>query len=84
MLHLFRTFIIGLVVGALARSIMPGTENMGIFVTALVGIAGSFIGDFIARMFSNRPDESLLHPVGIIMSVVGALICLWPFTEHAH
>ena len=84
MLHLFRMFIVGLVVGAIARWIMPGTENIGIFTTALLGIAGSFLGGFIARMFSNRPDESVLHPIDIIMSVVGALICLWPFSEHAH
>jgi len=84
MLHLIQMFIVGLVVGAIARWIMPGTENMGILMTGLLGIAGSFIGGFIARIFSNPPDESVVHPVGIIMSVIGALILLWPFSHFAH
>ena len=84
MLHLVWMFIIGLVVGAIARWIMPGTENMGIFMTAVLGIAGSFVGGFIARIFSKPADGALVHPAGIILSVIGALILLWAWGHLAH
>lgn len=70
-------FIVGLVVGAIARFIMPGVENMGWLMTAVVGIAGSFIGGFIARLFSKPADGAIVHPAGLLLSVVGALILLF-------
>jgi uncharacterized membrane protein YeaQ/YmgE (transglycosylase-associated protein family) len=70
-------FIVGIVVGAIARFIMPGAEHMGLLMTGLVGIAGSFIGGFIARLFSKPADGAIVHPAGIILSVVGALILLY-------
>jgi uncharacterized membrane protein YeaQ/YmgE (transglycosylase-associated protein family) len=39
--------ILGLVVGALAKLIMPGEDPGGIFVTALIGVAGAFVGGFV-------------------------------------
>ncbi|HUP08072.1 MAG TPA: GlsB/YeaQ/YmgE family stress response membrane protein [Caldimonas sp.] len=84
MLHLVWMFIVGLVVGAIARWIMPGAENMGIVMTALLGIAGSFVGGFIARLFSKPADGALVHPAGIILSVIGALILLWAWGHLAH
>ena len=84
MLHLIWMFIIGLIVGAIARWIMPGTENMGIFMTGLLGIAGSFVGGFIARIFSKPADGSVVHPAGIILSVIGALVLLWAWSRFAH
>ena len=77
MFHLIWMFIIGIVVGAIARFIMPGAEHMGLIMTGVVGIVGSFIGGFIARLFSKPADGALVHPAGIIMSVVGALILLF-------
>jgi Predicted membrane protein len=77
MLHLLWMFIVGVVVGAIARWIMPGAENMGIFMTGLLGIAGSFVGGLIARVFSKPADGAVIHPAGIILSVVGALILLY-------
>ena len=84
MLHLVWMFIVGLVVGAIARWIMPGAENMGIVMTALLGIAGSFVGGFIARLFSKPADGAVVHPAGIILSVIGALILLWAWGHLAH
>ena len=77
MFHLLWMFIVGIVVGAIARWIMPGAESMGLIMTGIVGIAGSFIGGFIARLFSKPADGAIVHPAGIIMSVVGALILLY-------
>ena len=77
MFHLIWMFIVGLVVGAIARFLMPGVENMGWIMTSIVGIAGSFIGGFIARLFSKPADGAIVHPAGLLLSVVGALILLF-------
>ena len=77
MFHLLWMFIVGIVVGAIARWIMPGVENMGLIMTGIVGIAGSFIGGFIARLFSKPADGAIVHPAGLVMSVIGALILLF-------
>ena len=77
MLHILWMFIVGIVVGAIARLIMPGSHPMGILMTGLLGIAGSFAGGFISRLFSKPPDGAKVHPAGIIMSIIGALILLF-------
>ena len=77
MFHLLWMLIVGLVVGAIARWFMPGVENMGWLMTALLGIAGSFVGGFIARLFSKPADGAIVHPAGLILSVIGAMILLF-------
>jgi uncharacterized membrane protein YeaQ/YmgE (transglycosylase-associated protein family) len=84
MFHLIWMFVVGIVVGAIARFLMPGAEHMGLLMTGLVGIAGSFIGGFIARLFSKPADGALVHPAGIVLSVVGALILLYVIQHFAH
>ncbi len=77
MFHLIWMLIVGLVVGAIARWFMPGVENLGWLMTALLGIAGSFVGGFIARLFSKPADGAIVHPAGLILSVIGAMILLF-------
>jgi uncharacterized membrane protein YeaQ/YmgE (transglycosylase-associated protein family) len=77
LLHLVWMFIVGIIVGAIARFIFPGAEHMGIFMTGILGIVGSYVGGFIARLFSKPPEGAMVHPAGIIMSVIGALIVLF-------
>ena len=77
MFHLIWMFIVGIVVGAIARWIMPGAQGMGLIMTGIVGIAGSFIGGFIARLFSKPADGAIVHPAGLVLSVIGALILLF-------
>ena len=73
MFSLLWTAIIGLIVGAIAKLIMPGKDPGGIFVTMLIGIAGAFLGTFIGRAIGHYgPNES----AGFLMSLVGALILL--------
>jgi len=73
MFHLLWTAIIGLVVGAIAKLIIPGKDPGGIWVTMLIGIAGSFLGTFLGRMIGHYgPEDS----AGFIMSLIGALILL--------
>ncbi len=77
MLHLLWMFIVGIVVGAIARFIMPGSEHIGLLMTGVLGVAGSFVGGFIARIFNKPEDGALVHPAGLIMSIVGAVILLF-------
>jgi uncharacterized membrane protein YeaQ/YmgE (transglycosylase-associated protein family) len=77
LLHYIWMFIIGIVVGAIARFVMPGAQHMGILMTGILGIVGSFVGGFIARLFNKPPEGSPIHPAGIIMSIIGALIVLF-------
>jgi uncharacterized membrane protein YeaQ/YmgE (transglycosylase-associated protein family) len=67
------TIIIGLVVGALAKFVMPGKDPGGIIITILLGIVGAFVGTFIGRALGlYGPGQA----AGWIMSVVGAIIVL--------
>lgn len=62
-----------MVVGALAKLIMPGKDPGGIFVTMLLGIAGAFLGTFLGRFIGHYgPDQS----AGFLMSLLGAIILL--------
>ena len=77
MLHIIWMLVTGFVIGLLARALMPGADHMGMFATALLGIAGSFVGGFVVRLV-NRPDPgSAFHPAGFVGSIVGALILLY-------
>ena len=73
MIHLLWTALIGLIVGALAKLIMPGKDPGGIFITMLIGIVGSFLGTWLGRLVGHYgPEDS----AGFLMSLVGALILL--------
>jgi uncharacterized membrane protein YeaQ/YmgE (transglycosylase-associated protein family) len=71
--HILWTLIIGLVVGALAKLIMPGKDPGGIIVTMLLGIAGSFLGSWIGRVLGLYQEG---QSAGFIMSLVGAILLL--------
>lgn len=68
--------LFGLVVGLLARALMPGKQSMGCLATTLLGIAGSLIGGFIGAMLSHG-DIGDLCGAGLIGSVLGALLLLF-------
>ena len=73
MLQLLWMAIIGLVVGALAKLIMPGKDPGGIFITMLLGIAGALLAGWIGRAVGwYQPGQG----AGFIMSLVGAIILL--------
>lgn len=65
--------LFGLIVGALAKLLMPGRDPGGWIVTILLGIAGSFVGGFLAQMLSGRTDST----VGWIGSILGAMLLLF-------
>jgi len=84
MLHYLWMFVVGIVVGAIARIVMPGSEQMGLLMTGVLGIVGSLVGGIIAGFFSKPADGSLIHPAGLFLSVIGALILLFPWNHLPH
>ena len=69
--------VIGFVIGAIARFLLPGRDAMGCLPTALLGIAGSLVGGFLADILFGHPNHPVgLHPVGLIGSVAGAMVLL--------
>ncbi len=67
--------IIGLIAGALARLLVPGRDHMGILGTILLGIVGSFVGGFLWNLIEFH-HLTPIHSVGIIGSIIGAIIVL--------
>ena len=72
-MHILWSLIVGLVVGAIAKFLMPGKDPGGWIVTILLGIAGSFVAHFIGRSLGWYADG---EPAGFIASVIGAIILL--------
>lgn len=65
--------VFGLVIGLIAKLLMPGRDPGGFIVTMLLGIAGALIGGFIGRaMGFYGPNQS----AGWLMSILGAIILL--------
>jgi uncharacterized membrane protein YeaQ/YmgE (transglycosylase-associated protein family) len=72
-MHWIWTAIIGLVIGAIAKLLMPGKDPGGIFITMLLGIAGSFLAGWLGRAVGWYQAD---QPAGFIASVIGAIILL--------
>lgn len=63
--------LFGLIVGALARLIVPGRQSMGLLMTMLLGIVGSFIGGFVGSLLMGGDP---MEPAGWIGSLIGAIL----------
>jgi uncharacterized membrane protein YeaQ/YmgE (transglycosylase-associated protein family) len=75
-MHILYMLLIGLVVGALAKLVMPGRDPGGIIITMLIGIAGSMLAGFIGREM-NWYHHS--QPAGFIASIGGAMLLLFVY-----
>ncbi|KLL09915.1 GlsB/YeaQ/YmgE family stress response membrane protein [Protofrankia coriariae] len=69
--------LLGLVAGAIARIVLPGPDQIGIFGTIVVGAIGSFVGGFLGYILFDRDvGEGALQPSGIIGAVIGSILVL--------
>ena len=73
--------IFGLIVGALARLVTPGTGGMGLIVTCLLGIGGSLVGFFIFHEVIGWGDSDKFDLGGIVGAVIGAMLLLWIYNK---
>jgi uncharacterized membrane protein YeaQ/YmgE (transglycosylase-associated protein family) len=72
-LHIIAWLLFGLVVGAVARFLVPGKQPMSLLMTALLGVVGSLLGGGISWLIWGNP-EGTYNPGGFIMAIVGAII----------
>lgn len=81
-MHIIGWIVFGLVVGAIARILMPGSQPMGFILTCLLGIAGSFVGGTIGSVLSGGSIWDSV-PAGWIGAVLGALLLLFIYGRMA-
>jgi uncharacterized membrane protein YeaQ/YmgE (transglycosylase-associated protein family) len=73
MTGIISTLIIGLIVGAVAKLLMPGRDPGGCIITILLGIVGAFVAGYLGRLIGwYEPGQ----PAGFIASVIGAMLIL--------
>jgi uncharacterized membrane protein YeaQ/YmgE (transglycosylase-associated protein family) len=73
MMSLLGTIFVGLIVGFIARAVKPGDDKLGWIMTAVLGVAGSFLANFVGQQLGwYKPGDA----AGWIASVVGAIILL--------
>lgn len=83
MLHWLWVFIIGLIVGIVAKLIMPGKDPGGFIITAIIGIVGSLIGGWIASAVFGSGIGATAAGAGVggiwgfVFAVIGAIILLF-------
>jgi uncharacterized membrane protein YeaQ/YmgE (transglycosylase-associated protein family) len=77
MFHMIGHAIFGLIIGLLARAVMPGWQRMGLILTMILGLVGAWLGGLIGRM-TGMYEEG--HPAGFLMALVGALIVLFVYS----
>lgn len=69
--------LVGLIAGFIARAVIPGKQSLGILMTIVLGIVGSFVGGFLGFLiFGSDPNGGFLQASGIIGSIIGAIIVL--------
>ena len=73
---IFSWIIMGLIVGVLAKFIMPGDDPGGIFVTILIGIAGGVVGGYIGTALGFGPVSGLNIP-SLLLAIGGAVVLLF-------
>lgn len=77
LMHIVWMILMGLAAGIIAKLIFPGRENMGFIMTALLGIAGSFVATYLGQWLKiYQPGQT----AGFIGAIVGALVLLFVYS----
>jgi uncharacterized membrane protein YeaQ/YmgE (transglycosylase-associated protein family) len=82
MLAIIGWIVFGLIVGLIAKAIMPGRDGGGIFITMLLGIVGAVIGGFIGNAllgYGTARDGSIAEPgllISMVLAIIGSIIVL--------
>ena len=78
MLHMIGHAIFGLIIGLLARALMPGAQHMGLIMTMILGLVGAWLGGVIGRVTGMYREG---HPAGWFMALIGALVVLFVYSR---
>lgn len=83
---IFTWLLIGIVVGFIARLIVPGKQDIGMMATIGFGVLGALLGGLISWLFTGATGEPFSAHAwpGWLMSVLGAVILLWAFVGRGH
>ena len=73
MISILGWIVFGLIIGAIAKLLMPGRDPGGLIVTILLGIAGALLGGFLGRALGFYGPEDV---AGYVMSLIGAIVLL--------
>ncbi len=73
MMHILGQIVVGLVVGMVAKFLLPGRDPGGIIVTPLIGMAGGWLGGWLGQLMGWYKAGA---PAGFLMSVAGAMLLL--------
>lgn len=79
MLIVVWTIIIGLIVGLIARAILPGRDEAGVLVTTGLGISGALFGSVLGRALGMYGPRD---PVSLVMSILGAVVVLMVYRHY--
>lgn len=72
-MYIIGWILLGLAAGIVAKFLMPGRDQGGVFITALLGIVGSLVGGFLGRLVGWYGDGD---PVGFVLAVIGSMVLL--------
>lgn len=72
-MHILGWILFGLVVGIVAKFLVPGRDPGGFVITAILGIVGALVGGFVGRLIGWYGEGD---PVGFVMAVIGSIILL--------
>ena len=82
MFSLLSWIVTGLVVGLIARALVPGRQHLNFFLTVALGVVGACVGGLISMAiwptWANDPDVSRMWP-GWLMSIAGGVAVLWGY-----
>jgi uncharacterized membrane protein YeaQ/YmgE (transglycosylase-associated protein family) len=67
---------VGLIVGALARLILPGKQNIGVIMTILLGALGSFVGSWVTYRLVNAGDKGAFELTAFLVGIIIAVILI--------
>lgn len=77
LLFLLTLALFGLIVGAIARLLVPGPSPMGVLGTMAAGVAGAFLGGLVGKLLWGSA-----YTPGWIMSILGAVVVVWAVTRR--
>lgn len=78
MIDLLSWLIFGLIVGGIARFLVPGPDRLGCLGTIALGVAGSVVGGWLGWLLFGHP-ETHYHPAGFLGALLGAVLVLWVY-----
>ena len=78
MFHMIGHAIFGLLIGLVARAVMPGRQHMGLILTMVLGLVGAWLGGLIGRKVGMYKEG---HPAGFFMALLGAVVVLFIYSR---